>query len=255
MKHILLLGILCLGAAVCPVYAGGGGETEPEINEPQLPVELAEEASILAARKEMVAQQIAGRGIKDSGVLEAMRTVPRHRFMPEQVRPQAYEDHPVPIGEGQTISQPYIVALMTESLNLEAGDVVLEIGTGSGYQAAVLAGLVKDVYTIEIKTALHERASETLERLGYENVHTMNADGYYGWEEHAPYDAIMITAAVDHIPRPLFEQLAADGVMILPLGDPHSVQQLVRVIKTGDDYRTEHITGVLFVPMTGRALE
>jgi protein-L-isoaspartate(D-aspartate) O-methyltransferase len=181
--------------------------------------------------------------------------VPRHLFMPENVRKQAYEDHPVPIGEGQTISQPYIVALMTEALELTSEDRVLEIGTGSGYQAAILAMIVKNVYTIEIKELLCKRATETLTVTGFENIKTLCADGYFGWEEYAPFDCIMITAAVNHIPIPLFAQLKDGGKLILPLGNPYSFQELVLITKKGEDYTMTRICGVLFVPMTGEALE
>jgi protein-L-isoaspartate(D-aspartate) O-methyltransferase len=252
--RLLLICILVVWI-VGPIWAGGSGETEPIIGEERLQPELAEEQKTIDKRKEMIETQIKRRGIKDPDVLSAMSSVPRHLFMPEHVRNQAYDDNPVPIGEGQTISQPYIVALMTESLGLSENARVLEIGTGSGYQAAVLARIVDEVYTIEIKSALHARATETLERLGFDNITTKNEDGYFGWEEHAPFDAVMITAAVDHIPRPLFSQLKDGGKMILPLGDPYGIQELVLVIKKGESYTVEYITGVLFVPMTGTALE
>jgi protein-L-isoaspartate(D-aspartate) O-methyltransferase len=207
------------------------------------------------ARDKMVDNQILAREISDVKILEAMRTVPRHLFMPADVRGQAYEDHPVPIGEGQTISQPYIVALMTEALELTEEDRVLEIGTGSGYQAAVLAMIVKEVYTIEIKELLHKRATETLASIGFENIKTLHADGYFGWEEHAPFDCIMITAAVNHIPAPLFRQLKDGGRLILPLGNPYSYQELVLVTKKGETFTISKICGVLFVPMTGTAMK
>jgi protein-L-isoaspartate(D-aspartate) O-methyltransferase len=206
-------------------------------------------------RETMVRTQIASRGINDPLVIEAMKIIPRHLFMPRTAWNQAYEDHPVPIGEGQTISQPYIVALMTEALALTKEDRALEIGTGSGYQAAVLSMIVKEVYTIEIKEVLHKRAAETFRTIGFENIFPLYGDGYYGWEEHAPYDCIMITAAVDHIPIPLFQQLKEGGRMILPLGNPYSFQELVLITKTADTYRIQKICGVLFVPMTGKALE
>ncbi len=218
-------------------------------------VGFEENRELTNSRMAMVAEQIEARGIHDDAVLEAMRRVRRHLFMPESQRNQAYRDHPVPIGEGQTISQPYIVALMTEALELENSFRVLEIGTGSGYQAAVLASIVDQVYSIEIQKTLHKTASQALEELGYTNVKTKNADGYHGWEGEAPFDAIMITAAVDHIPRPLLDQLAEGGRLILPMGDPFGFQDLVLIQKKGDDYPLEYITGVLFVPMTGRALD
>ena len=205
-------------------------------------------------RDEMVNRQIAARGVSDERVLQAMRTVPRHRFVPERLSRSAYNDHPLPIGEGQTISQPYIVALMTETLQVEEDDRVLEIGTGSAYQAAVLAELVAEVYSIEIRGPLAESAAALLEELEYANVQTMHADGYYGWPEAAPFDHIMITAAVDHVPPPLLEQLAVGGRLILPLGNPFAHQSLVVVTRLEDGFRMQEILGVLFVPMTGAAL-
>ncbi|MDD9988073.1 MAG: protein-L-isoaspartate(D-aspartate) O-methyltransferase [Spirochaetaceae bacterium] len=205
-------------------------------------------------REEMVNRQIAARGVNDERVLQAMRTVPRHRFVPERLSRSAYNDHPLPIGEGQTISQPYIVALMTETLEVEEDDRVLEIGTGSAYQAAVLAELVAEVYSIEIRGPLAESATALLEELEYANVQTKHADGYYGWPEAAPFDHIMITAAVDHVPPPLLEQLAAGGRLILPLGNPFAHQSLVVVTKLEGGFRMQEILGVLFVPMTGAAL-
>ena len=205
-------------------------------------------------RDEMVDRQIAARGVSDERVLQAMRTVPRHRFVPERLSRSAYNDHPLPIGEGQTISQPYIVALMTETLQVEEDDRVLEIGTGSAYQAAVLAELVAEVYSIEIRGPLADSAAALLEELEYANVQTMHADGYYGWPEAAPFDHIMITAAVDHVPPPLLEQLAAGGRLILPLGNPFAHQSLVVVTRLEDGFRMQEILGVLFVPMTGAAL-
>jgi protein-L-isoaspartate(D-aspartate) O-methyltransferase len=180
---------------------------------------------------------------------------PRHHFVPKWLKSQAYSDHPLPIGEGQTISQPYIVALMTESLGLTGDARALEIGTGSGYQAAVLAKIAKKVYTIEIKEKLHKKANQVLQSLGYDNVETRLGDGYYGWSDQAPFDGIMITAAVDHIPPPLLNQLKKGGKLVLPLGNPFAYQNLVLVTKHDDDYTVKQITGVLFVPMTGQALE
>ena len=205
-------------------------------------------------RDAMVSRQIAARGVSDERVLAAMRTVPRHRFVPERLARSAYADHPLPIGEGQTISQPYIVALMTETLAVEEDDRVLEIGTGSAYQAAVLAELVAEVYSIEIRGPLAESAAALLDELEYGNVQTRHADGYYGWPEAAPFDHIMITAAVDHVPPPLLEQLAVGGRLILPLGNPFAHQSLVVVTKSKDGFRMQEILGVLFVPMTGDAL-
>jgi len=208
-----------------------------------------------AAREKSVKFDIEGRGISDPQVLAAMRSVPRHCFVPDGIVGSAYADTALPIGEGQTISQPYVVALMTAGLKLNNTHRVLEIGTGSGYQAAVLAEIVKEVYSIEIKAKLHQKATQLLKTLGYPNIFTLHADGYFGWEDAAPFDAIMITAAVNHIPPPLLKQLKDGGRLILPLGNPFSYQNLTLVTKHGDDYTTRQITGVLFVPMTGVALE
>jgi protein-L-isoaspartate(D-aspartate) O-methyltransferase len=206
-------------------------------------------------RLDMVSRQIAARGIRDEAVLEAMQSVPRHLFVPKSMQERAYADSPLPIDAGQTISQPYVVALMTELLELEPQQRILEIGTGSGYQAAVLSTLVEEVFTIEIKEILYRQATERLEELGYGNVRTRHWDGYFGWEEEAPFDGIMITASVDHVPPPLLQQLVDGGKIVLPLGHPFSFQNLVVVTKDGEDYRLRQVTGVLFVPMTGKALE
>jgi protein-L-isoaspartate(D-aspartate) O-methyltransferase len=205
----------------------------------------------LEARMKMVENQIRRRGVTDQDVLFAMETVPRHEFVPDQYEAQAYADHPLPIGHGQTISQPYIVALMTELLNLTTTDRVLEIGTGSGYQAAILAKIVSDVYTVEIVKPLADQASERLERLGYANIHTLHADGYYGWEEHAPFDAIIVTAAPDHIPQPLVRQLKDGGKLVIPVGPPGGYQTLWEITKKGETITKRNVTGVLFVPLTG----
>ena len=206
------------------------------------------------AREKLVKNYIEKKGIKDPNVLAAMRAVPRHSFVPDQLESSAYADRPLPIGEGQTISQPYVVALMTEILNLSADHRVLEIGTGSGYQAAVLAEIVKEVYSIEIKEKLYKNSTKILKSLNYKNVWTRQGDGYFGWRESAPFDAIMITAAVNHIPPPLIKQLKDGGLLALPLGNPFSYQNLVLVTKKGEDVSVKQITGVLFVPMTGHAL-
>jgi protein-L-isoaspartate(D-aspartate) O-methyltransferase len=202
----------------------------------------------------MVDYQIRMRGISNQKVLSAMALIPRHLFVPAELINQAYDDHPLPIGQGQTISQPYIVALMTESLQLKGDERVLEIGTGSGYQAAILAKVAKEVYTIEIKEKLFKKADKLLQPMGFNNVQIRHGDGYFGWAEAAPFDCIMITAAVDHIPPPLLKQLKDRGRLILPLGNPFSYQNLSLVTKNKDDYSLRQITGVLFVPMTGRAL-
>lgn len=208
-----------------------------------------------AARDKLVKYNIEGHGISDPQVLAAMRSVLRHCFVPQKIISSAYADTALPIGEGQTISQPYVVALMTASLKLNLNHRVLEIGTGSGYQAAILAEVVKEVYSIEIKEKLHKNSTRLLKNLGYSNIYTHHGDGYYGWEDAAPFDAIMITAAVNHIPPPLLKQLKDGGRLILPLGNPFSYQNLTLVTRQGSDYTTRQITGVLFVPMTGFALE
>jgi protein-L-isoaspartate(D-aspartate) O-methyltransferase len=199
----------------------------------------------------MVEQQIAARDVEDENVLRAMRSVPRHAFVPSERVAGAYEDHPLPIGYGQTISQPYIVAYMTEIVQLEEGEEVLEVGTGSGYQAAVLAEITPHVYSVEIIEELHERASRVLEEQGYDQVRLRHGDGYYGWEEYATYDAIVVTAAPDHIPQPLVEQLAEGGRMVIPVGPPGAYQALWLVEREGDEVRTERLMGVRFVPLTG----
>ena len=204
-------------------------------------------------RDRLVAEQLAARDIVDPVVLGAMRRVPRHLFVPERLREYAYEDHPLPIGEEQTISQPYIVAFMTEALQLTRTDQVLEIGTGSGYQAAVLAEIVERVYTVEIIPSLARSARERLARMGYENVEVRTGDGYLGWPEAAPFDAIMVTAAPNHIPPALVEQLSDGGRLVLPVGEVTAVQELIRVVRRGDDTRMERLLPVRFVPMTGKA--
>ena len=188
----------------------------------------------------------------DPKVLEAMRSVPRHEFVPQKHRHQSYRNRPLPIGYGQTISQPAIVALMTNLLELESTDKALEIGTGSGYQAAVLAELIDRVYSIEIVPELAGRAAQDLKRTGYDNVITREGDGYYGWEEQAPFDAIIVTAAADHIPPRLLKQLKPGGRMVIPVGSRFMVQHLVLVNKTEDgDIITEQLLPVKFVPLTG----
>lgn len=208
----------------------------------------------LQKRQDMVRDDIRGRGIKDGRVLDAMTKVPRHLFVGERLRRQAYADTPLPIGEGQTISQPYVVALMTEALHLKPGDRVLEIGTGSGYQAAVLAEMVKEVYSVEIRKGLAETADKRLKELGYKNVAVKYGDGYPGWPEYAPFDAIIITASVNHIPPPLLKQLKEGGRLILPLGSTVFYQTLTLVTKKkGGELAVEQMGSVAFVPMTGEA--
>jgi protein-L-isoaspartate(D-aspartate) O-methyltransferase len=195
---------------------------------------------------------LAGRTGISQRVLDIMGTVPRHKFVPDDVRASAYDDRPLPIGFGQTISQPYIVALMTDLLDVKPGGVVLEVGTGSGYQAAVLAPLAARVFTIEIVPELAERAHDRLKELAYVNVHVRTGDGYYGWQEEAPFDGIVVTAAASHIPPPLIRQLRPGGRMVIPVGGPFFVQQLMLVEK-GEDGRvtSRQILPVRFVPLTG----
>ena len=189
----------------------------------------------------------------DEDVMASLGTVERHEFVPARQQPFAYENRPLPIGHGQTISQPYIVALMTDLIKLDSDDVVLEIGTGSGYQAAILAKLVKHVYSIEIIEALADESAARLKRLGYDNVTTTLADGYYGLEAHAPFDAIIVTAAASHVPPPLVQQLAPGGRMIIPIGGRFMTQQLLLLEKTDDDeVITRQVAAVRFVPLTGK---
>jgi protein-L-isoaspartate(D-aspartate) O-methyltransferase len=205
------------------------------------------------AREEMVAAQIAAREVRDPLVLAAMKKVPRHLFVPQEAAAQAYEDHPLPIGHGQTISQPYIVAFMTEALSLRGGERVLEIGTGSGYQAAVLAEIAESVHTIEIVAPLAEESAGRLKRLGYPNVRVRAGDGYQGWPEAAPFDAIIVTAAAPRIPEPLKQQLKDGGRLIVPVGDES--QELVLVTRRGDRFDERRVLPVRFVPMTGKVRE
>jgi protein-L-isoaspartate(D-aspartate) O-methyltransferase len=201
-----------------------------------------------ARRLRMVEQQIRDRGVKDARVLAAMAKVPRHRFVPDSELDNAYEDGPLSIGFGQTISQPYIVAYMTEAMALSSSARVLEIGTGSGYQAAVLAELVADVSTIEIVPGLAARAAQTLKDLGYERVHAREGDGYLGWPERAPFDAIIVTAAPDHVPQPLVDQLRVGGRLVIPVG--RGLQDLIVYVKHAEGLRELERLPVRFVPLT-----
>ena len=199
----------------------------------------------------MVETQLESRDIQSERVLEAMKKVPRHLFMPESVRQYAYIDSPVPIDQGQTISQPYIVGLMTQTVDPKPGDRALEVGTGSGYQAAVLGELVQEVYTIEIIPDLAERAGKTLSDLGYDNVEVRQGDGYQGWPEKAPFDIILITAAPEKIPQPLIDQLAEGGRLVVPVGPQGEIQTLTLVTREKGEVKRTYITDVRFVPMTG----
>jgi len=204
-------------------------------------------------RNRMVQQQLAARDITDKKVLEVMGKVRRHLFISPRYIRQAYEDYPLPIDEGQTISQPYIVALMTQHLKLKNGEKVLEIGTGSGYQAAVLAGLTDKVYSIEIRKKLATKAAQTLKELKYPQVDVKRGDGYFGWEEHSPFDAIIVTCAANHVPPPLLDQLKEGGRLIIPVGSTLYFQTLMLITKIKGKPKVKHILGVRFVPMVGEA--
>lgn len=203
------------------------------------------------ARRNMVERQIAARGVTNKAVLNALKAVERHRLVPSEQVNNAYQDRPLPIGHGQTISQPFMVAYMTEIIDPTAQMKVLEIGTGSGYQAAVLAEIVDEVYSIEIIEPLGKRAKASLEKLGYDNIHCRIADGFYGWEDQAPFDAIVVTAASEYIPPPLIEQLKEGGKMVIPVGAPFTTQQLMLVEKKKDGkWKTRNLIPVRFVPFT-----
>lgn len=213
----------------------------------------ADDDAMTRARELMVERDLKGRDISDPVVLDVMGRVPRHLFVDPPLKDEAYSDYPLPIGEGQTISQPYVVALMTQLLELKPGEKVLEIGTGSGYQAAVLAGITERVYTVEIRKALYEKAEKRLRELGYGNVRVRHGDGYFGWEEFAPFDCIIVTAAANHIPPPLLAQLGEGGRLVIPLGSTRYYQTLTRITKVRGEPDVEQFIGVRFVPMVGEA--
>jgi protein-L-isoaspartate(D-aspartate) O-methyltransferase len=210
----------------------------------------AQERTYERARQDMVARQIEARGVTHEGVLRAMREVPRHEFVPSEYVDLAYDDRPLPIGHQQTISQPYVVGLMTELIAPEPGDRVLEVGTGSGYQAAVASEVVAEVYSIELIPELATSASARLQRLGYDNVHVRAGDGYLGWPEHAPFDGILVTAGADHVPEPLIDQLAVGGRMVIPVGDSPG-EQVLRVLEKRPDgtIASRDVVPVRFVPL------
>ncbi|MFP4212749.1 MAG: protein-L-isoaspartate(D-aspartate) O-methyltransferase [Desulfohalobiaceae bacterium] len=219
-----------------------------------LPLQAQEEQQWQGQAREMVQEQLQARDIKDPDVLQAMQEVPRHKFVPRLYQELAYQDRALPIAEDQTISQPYIVALMTQLAEVEAQDKVLEIGTGSGYQAAVLAELAQEVHSVEIIPELAREAEETLQELGYENVRIKPGDGFQGWPEHAPFDAILVTCAPPEIPKPLLEQLAPGGRLVIPVGERWQELKLVRKTKDSE-IRDQVVTSVKFVPMTGAAVQ
>jgi protein-L-isoaspartate(D-aspartate) O-methyltransferase len=235
-RHSIFRACLAAAALAVSLMAARPAHAQPDATE--------------SMRHEMVRMQIAARDVRNPAVLEAMRNVRRHLFVPENQVRHAYEDRPLSIGHGQTISQPYIVALMTELAQPKPDHKVLEIGSGSGYQAAVLAEIVDHVYTIEIVEPLSRWATERLEVAGYTNATVQHADGYHGWPEHAPFDAIVVTAAAPHIPPPLIEQLKDGGRMIIPVGSRFRTQQLVLVEKQGDRITTRNMLPVRFVPFT-----
>jgi protein-L-isoaspartate(D-aspartate) O-methyltransferase len=237
MSRLTSLALLLAVLTACPHRTAGGDPKDKDRR---------------AERRAMVRHQIRARGVKDKRVLEAMVRVKRHLFVPRSRRHAAYDDHPLPIGEGQTISQPYIVAAMTEALQIGPTSRVLEIGTGSGYQAAILGEIAREVYTIEIVPALGRRARKLLASLGYKNIHVRIGDGYAGWPDKAPFDAVILTAAPPKVPAPLIKQLKLGGHLVAPAG-PTGDQRLFRLTRTARGLRRKHLMDVRFVPMTGRA--
>jgi protein-L-isoaspartate(D-aspartate) O-methyltransferase len=239
---LLAAGLLAVGA-IRLLWPGPGADSQEKAQDPV-------EREWARKRKAMVERQLSGRDIRDKRVLEVMGRVPRHLFVPDAVRDEAYEDHPLPIGEGQTISQPYIVALMTEAAAPQPKHRVLEVGTGSGYQAAVLAELAEKVYTIELVAELAKEAALRLKRLGYANVEVKEGDGYLGWKEAAPFDSILVTCGAEHVPKPLFEQLKPGGKMVIPVGEPPH-RLWLRVVTKGPkgEEQSRDLIPVSFVPL------
>ena len=248
MKRRLFMGVMAGGLAWLGMISGCHSRVSPA------PEKLIQEDPRTEARMKMIREQLIGpgRGITHAGVLKAMETVPRHEFVEAAQQGEAYEDRPLPIGHGQTISQPYVVAYMTEVLDPRPEDRVLEVGTGSGYQAAILSRLVSEVFTIEIVAPLGEQAMRTLARLDYRNVHVRTGDGYQGWPSEAPFDAVIVTCAPDHVPQPLVDQLKEGGRMIIPVGNQLS-QELVLLEKEQGVLHQRSVLPVRFVPMTGEA--
>lgn len=237
-------GPIVAGLALALGLVGAGPGDEPKKTDAEDP--------LAAARERMVQRHLAERGIKNPRVLDAFRTVPRHLFIPPESRRLAYEDDSIPIGKGQTITPTYDVAFMTETLDPKPTDTVFEVGTGSGYQASILSRLVKDVYSVEIHKELGERAAKVIKSLGYTNVHTRVGDGYAGWPEHAPFDAIIVTCAPEKVPPPLFEQLKEGGKLVIPIGDRYN-QAVYLMEKRDGKLVGRKLKPTLFVPMTGRA--
>lgn len=261
MHKIRLQGKLCLFALTILLLAGCGSHANPVL--PTISTTLAATAipttqydAFTQARHDLVNEYIIGAGITNNDVIRAMSNVPRHEFVPPEYLDQAYEDHALPIGYGQTISQPYVVAWMTELLELKPGEKVLEIGTGSGYQAAILAELgYVDVYTMEIVPELAESAAKRLQDLGFTEVHITQGDGYYGWPEYAPFDAIIVTAAPDHLPAPLAKQLVKGGRIVIPIGPAGWFQSLWKFVDVEGELKAYNLGGVGFVPLTGPGVE
>ncbi|MGD8621194.1 MAG: protein-L-isoaspartate(D-aspartate) O-methyltransferase [Anaerolineales bacterium] len=244
-QRTTLFFVLIFLLAAC-VDGAGTLSTSPSAENQEAPQNPFEEQ-----RERLVSNGVIAYGIESEAIIEAMRETPRHEFVPEEYLDQAYANHPLPIGYGQTISQPYIVALMSQELGVEPGDKVLEIGTGSGYQAAVLAEIGLEVYSIEIIAPLADRARDQLTELGYEQVTVRNADGYFGWPEQAPFDGILVTAAPDHVPQPLVKQLKIGAVMVIPVGPVGGYQELWKITRVSEEeVRSESLGGVRFVPLT-----
>lgn len=240
---LYLLLLMVLAACAVPPETAAIPLKSETVSSQQLPFE--------EERANLVREGIIGYGIESELVIEALRKTPRHEFVPQEFLDQAYANHPLPIGYGQTISQPYIVALMSQELDVEPGEKVLEIGTGSGYQAAVLAEMGLQVFSVEIIEPLAERARERLQELGYDQVQVRNADGYFGWPEEAPFDGILVTAAPDHVPQPLLKQLKVGAVMVIPVGPVGGYQELWKITRVSEEeVRSESLGGVRFVPLT-----
>ena len=259
-KANFFIVMICLMLIILVPLSSCQSDSPPSIPTTTAPVDVTKTLETISppkrdkyteARSKMVQQQIKDRGVHDESVLDAMRTVPRHEFVLERYLDFAYDDSPLPINHGQTISQPYMVALMTELLDVNLGDSVLEIGTGSGYQAAILAEMGIDVYSVEIIPQLANEAKGRLLSLGYDQINLLTADGYYGWEANAPYDAIIVTAAPDHLPQPLISQLREGGRLVIPIGPVGAVQTLWLFEKIDGEIQATNMGGVRFVPLTG----